>query len=324
LIKKLLLSLFAMLAGLVTLSCTPIVYEHDVFTTVYPLQYIVESIFANTELTVGLVPGVSSHNEAIDWSPKEIIAMGDADFLFYVGANFDTYIDNQVGQIFTNKNVELVKTENNLVEFIPGIVHSHDEEEDHDENPALSNTLGYDPHFWISPKRMITVAENIYIILLAKYPDLSETFATNYIALAENLNSLDTAYTNMISSSMKTIMTSTNLYSYLHEDYGLEFVPVSPGYHEETDQFTSAQKQAIVNEAIEHEITHIIFEREASSPFSTAVIASLVSLGYDVKKIEFVVMDSLHHKDIENNDNYVTLMYKNYEVIAIATNQLGD
>ena len=321
--KKWLLILSVLMTGLMTYSCTPQNYEHDIFVTVYPLQYVIEEIFEDTGLTVGLVPGVSSHNEAIDWSPKEIIAMGEADFLFYVGANFDTYIDNQIGQIFTNKHVQLIKTENNLVDFIQGIVHVHDEE-NRALVPTVSDTLGYDPHFWISPKRMITVAENIYPILVDYYPELSDEFAINYAALMSNLNSLDQAFTTLISSSTKTIMTSTNLYSYLHEDYGLEYVPISPGYHEETDQFTSAQKQAIVDEAIEHEITHIIFERDSSSPFSTAVIAALVSLGYDVKKLVYIIMDSLHHEDIENYETYLTLMYKNYNVIAEATGQLGE
>ena len=322
--KKIILTFSIILFGLITISCTPQNYENDVFVTVYPLQYIIEKIFEDTDLTVDLVPGVSSHNEAIDWSPKEIIAMGEADFLFYVGANFDTYIDNQVGQIFTNKHVQLIKTENNLVDFIQGIVHVHEEDENHALEPTASDALGYDPHFWISPKRMITVAENIYPILVAYYPELSDKFATNYTTLMSNLNSLDQAFTTLISASTVTIMTSTNLYSYLHEDYGLEFIPISPGYHEETDQFTSAQKQEIVDEAIIHDVTHIIFERDSSSPFSTAVMASLVSLGYDVQKLEFIIMDSLHHVDIENYETYLTLMYKNYDVIAKATNQLGD
>ena len=322
--KKWFIGILMILASITTISCTPQIYEHDVFVTVYPIQYIIEEIFEDTELTVGIVPGVSSHNEAIDWSPKEIIAMGEADFLFYVGANYDTYIDNQVSQIFTNKHVQLVKTENNLVDFIQGIVHVHEEDEDHALEPTLSDALGYDPHFWISPKRMITVAENIYPILLEYYPEFSEKFETNYISLMSNLNSLDQELTSLISSSTVTIMTSTNLYSYLHEDYGLEYIPISPGYHEETDQFTSAQKQEIVDEAIEHNVTHIIFERDSSSPFSTAVMASLVGLGYNVQKLEFIIMDSLHHEDIENYETYLTLMYKNCDVIAEATKQLGE
>ena len=306
-------------------SCTQSKYNHNVFVTVYPVQYVIEEIFRDTELSVSLVPGVSSHNEAVDWSPKEIIAMGNAEYLFYVGANFDTYIDNQIGQIFTDKNVELVKIENNLVDYIPGIVHNHGEHEDQDhDEEASSDTLGYDPHFWISPKRMITLTENLYPLLLAKYPGYETTFEANYDALMTNLATINLAFTNAISKANKTIMTSTNLYSYLHEDYGLEFIPISPGYHEEADQFTSAQKQQIVDEAILHNITHIVFERDSSSPLSNAVLSTLNDLGYTVIKLEFIIMDSLQHEDVQNNETYLTLMDKNLTVIHTATNQLGD
>lgn len=320
--KKLLLGLTLLFFGLSMASCTQAKYDHNIFATVYPVKYVIEELFKDTDLTVGIVPGVSSHNEAVDWSPKEIIAMGNAEYLFYVGANYDTYIDNQIGQIFTNKNVELVKIENNLVNYIPGIVHNH-ENHDH-ENELASDALGYDPHFWISPKRMITLTENVYPLLLAKYPDYESTFATNYDTLMANLSTINLAFTNAISKTNKTIMTSTNLYSYLHEDYGLEFIPISPGYHEEAEQFTSAQKQTIVDEAILHHITHIVFERDSSSPLSNAVLSTLNSLDYNVVKLEFIIMDSLRHEDIQNKETYLTLMDKNLTVIHTATNQLGD
>ena len=135
---------------------------------------------------------------------------------------------------------------------------------------------------------------------------------------------LDQAFTNAISKATSTVMTSTNLYSYLHEDYGLEFIPISPGYHEEADQFTSAQKQQIVDEAILHNITDIIFERDSSSPLSNAVLSALNNLGYNVVKLEYIVMDSLRHEDIEKQETYLSLMNQNLTVILKATNQLGD
>ncbi len=322
--RKILLALMILALGSSIIGCTQKKYDYDVYSTVYPVQYVVERIFESTELTVSLVPGVSSHNEAVDWSPKEIIGMSNATYLFYVGANFDTYIDNQIGQIFTNKKVELVKIENNLVDFIPGIIHDHDEHEEELIEPTAASALGYDPHFWISPKRIITLTENIYPLLLDKYPEYDSIFSDNYDSLMADLIVLDQAFTNAISKATSTVMTSTNLYSYLHEDYGLEFIPISPGYHEEADQFTSAQKQQIVDEAILHNITDIIFERDSSSPLSNAVLSALNNLGYNVVKLEYIVMDSLRHEDIEKQETYLSLMNQNLTVILKATNQLGD
>jgi hypothetical protein len=54
--------------------------------------------------------------------------MTEAKYLFYVGANYDYYIDYQIDSIFANKDVELVKVEleTDYIEFIPGILHEHD------------------------------------------------------------------------------------------------------------------------------------------------------------------------------------------------------
>ncbi len=317
--KKILTILLFLFVSTVMVSCVTQPPERDVFVTVYPLQYIVEELFADTDYTVGMVPGISAHNEAIDWSPKEIIAMMDATLLFYVGAKFDTYIDSQIGQIFTDVNVELVKVENNMVEFIPGLYHDHDEDEHSQEELDAEEMLGTDPHFWISPKRMITVAGNIYLKLQSKFPGNEETFTTNYNTLMTNLSALDAAFAEVISAAVRPVMTATNLYSYLSTDYQFEFVPISPGYHEETDQFTNQQKEAVVNEAIEHGITNILFERNSSSPLSNAVLASLVSLGYNVTKLEYTIMDTLTKEDIDNNRNYLSIMYENLEMIRTAT-----
>ncbi len=317
--KKILLLLLLVMSVSIMTSCVTEAPERDVFVTVYPLQYVVEEIFQGTEYTVGMVPGISAHNEAIDWSPKEIIAMMDAKLLFYVGANFDTYIDSQISQIFTDANVELVKAENTLVEFIPGLYHDHDVNEHSQEEIDAEEMLGTDPHFWISPKRMITVAGNVYLKLQSKFPGNEETFTENYNKLMTDLADLDAAFTEVIAAAVRPVMTATNLYSYLSSDYALEYIPISPGYHEETDQFTTQQKEAVVNEAVEHNITNILFERNSSSPLSNAVLASLVSLGYNVSKLEYTIMDTLTKDDINNNRNYLSIMYDNLDMIQSAT-----
>ncbi|MGD9964023.1 MAG: metal ABC transporter solute-binding protein, Zn/Mn family, partial [Candidatus Izemoplasmatales bacterium] len=154
--KKLLILIILLPVVLLT-ACTNNNGPFDIYVTVYPLQYVSEEILKDTGYTVGIVPGVTSHESSVDWSPKEIIAMTEATYLFYVGANYDYYIDYQIDSIFTNKDVELVKIESEeYIEFIPGILHDHDHEESGEEvhEPLNDTALGLDPHFWISPKKV--------------------------------------------------------------------------------------------------------------------------------------------------------------------------
>lgn len=316
--KKIVFLLLALLAGISITSCSLEQEKYDVYVTVYPMQYITERIFENTEFTVGIVPGVTTHENSVDWSPKEIIAMTEATFLFYVGANYDQYIDFQISSIFTNKMVELVKVEEqtDYIEFIPGVVHNHDaiaESEEIDDH-----SLGLDPHFWVSPLRVKMVASLIYDNLMLKFEDPEQIMEDNYNNLMLDLQDLSDEFLEVISNATKLLMTSTNIYGYLREDYGLDYVSISPGYHEETEQFTSQEKEEIVNHAIEDNIQYILYEMYTSSPLSNAVFDELETLGLSPIKIEFNILQSLSNDDVADGKSYITVMYDNLDLLKLA------
>jgi zinc transport system substrate-binding protein len=320
--KKLII-LFTMVFSLIFLSaCNADYGPHDIYVTVYPLQFVAQEILKDTEYTVGIVPGVTSHESSVDWSPKEIIAMTKATYLFYVGANYDYYIDYQINSIFKNKDVQLIKIQNetDYIEFIPGEIHehNHDEDEHHYAAEADTSALGIDPHFWISPLKVLEVSTLIYDKLVLAYPDEADLLESNYLSLQNRLQTLTDDFQDAISKLAKPIMTSTNLYGYLRHDYNLSFIPISTGYHEESDQFTSAQKQEIVDEAIYHEIRYILYEKYTTSPLSNAVMSELELLGLNPIKVEFNILQSLRDEDVRQGKNYITVMYENLQLLKDA------
>jgi zinc transport system substrate-binding protein len=326
--KKLVTALLLMVISLSALSCTSGVQKHDVYVTVYPLKYIAEQIFFGTGYTVGIVPGVTSHENSVDWSPKEIIAMTDATYLFYVGANYDQYIDFQINSNFTNKNVELIKIENetDYIQFIQGEVHIHDEELEMTTTEEMidDHSLGLDPHFWISPARVKDVAALLYDKIVEKFTDPYDMMEDNYNTLCANLQDLSDAYQTAIDDATKPGMTSTNIYGYLREDYGFEYFSISPGYHEETEQFTSQEKEVIVNHAIEGNIQYIIYEMYVTSPLSNAVFDELESLGMEPRKLEFNILQALTDDDIESGKDYISVMYDNLNLLKLALDIQGE
>jgi len=320
--KKLIVILFVIFPTLLISACTGGTVAHDIYVTVYPLEYVAERILEDTEYTVGIVPGVTSHESSVDWSPKEIIAMTEAKYLFYVGANYDYYIDYQIDSIFSNKAVELIKIEDtDYLEFIPGILHEHDHEEDHEEetHTVLNDTaLGVDPHFWISPIKVLEASELIYDKLVIAYPEQADLLESNYTSLVNDLTELHEDFQDAISKLTKPVMTSTNLYGYLNHDYGLHFMPISPGYHEEADQFTSQQKDEVVQEALYHDIIYIIYEKYTTSPLSNAVFSELELMNRNPIKVEFNILQSLRKEDKDAGRNYITIMYENLELLKSA------
>lgn len=291
--------------------------SYDVYVTVYPMQYVAEEILKGTSKTVGIVPGVSSHQDSVDWSPKEIIAMTQASLLFYVGANYDQYIDFQIESIFSNKDVELVRIQDqtDYIEFIMGVVDDHHSEDE----TTNDDVLGYDPHFWISPKKVLQVSQLIYDKLSEKYSSMQVILDANYQNLVTTLQNLDDDFSTVISGQVTYMMFSTNLYGYLRNDYGLNYLSISPGYHEETEQFTTQEKEAIVNEAVLHEIQYIVYESTATSPLSNAVFTELQNLGYEPIKLEYIVLQSLTNDDKDAGKDFISVMYENLELIKLAT-----
>jgi len=317
-LKKLILIFVVAMSIGFSVACEAYQTEsYDVYVTVYPMQYVAEEILKGTSKTVGIVPGVSSHQDSVDWSPKEIIAMTQASLLFYVGANYDQYIDFQIESIFANKDVELVKIQDqtDYIEFIMGVVDDH-----HISDSTTSeDVLGYDPHFWISPKKVLQVSELIYDKLSEKYPSMQLILDANYQNLVTKLEELDDDFTEVISGQNYFMMFSTNLYGYLSNDYGLHYLSISPGYHEETEQFTSQEKEDIVNEAIIHQIQYIVYESTATSPLSNAVFTELETLGYNPIKLEYNVLQSLTNDDKDAGKDYISVMYQNLDLIKLAT-----
>lgn len=315
--KKIITIVLSLVIIFMMSSCTSYP-RHDIYVTVYPMQFVTEEIFKNTEYSVGIVPGVTSHETSVDWAPKEIIAMTEATYLFYVGANYDQYIDNQISSIFTDKDVELVKVEDesNYIQFIPGIVHVHEEEHEADDHD--DHTLGVDPHFWISPLKVQQVAALIYDKIQLKFDDPDGVMAENYQNLVASLQTLSNDFDEVISNANKLAMTSTNIYGYLRNDYGFDYISISPGYHEETEQFTGQEKEEIVEHALEENINYIIYELYTSSPLSNAVFDELVTLELEPTKLEFHILQSLNEDYISQGDNYITVMYDNLELLKLA------
>ncbi len=311
--KKLVGVIMVFLFSFTLFSCVSEQESYDVYVTVYPMKFVTERIFEGTGYTVGIVPGVTSHENSVDWSPKEIIAMTEATYLFYVGANYDMYIDYQINSIFINKEVELVKveTQTSYIEFIEGVIHTEDESDE-------EHTLGLDPHFWISPLKVQQVSSLIFDKLKLKFSDSENAMSNNYTKLIEDLQELSDSFSEVIANATKLAMTSTNIYGYLRADYGFDYISISPGYHEESEQFTSQEKQLIVDHAIENNINFIIYEMYTSSPLSNAVYDELLRLNLDPQKLEFNILQTLLDAEIVKGENYITVMYQNLELLKLA------
>ncbi len=321
--KKIAIVFFVLISLFTIQACTTQYESFDVYSTVYPIQFLVERIGENV-VSSGLVPGVTNHHDSVDWSAQDIKAMINADFLFYVGVGFDPYIDQKFVELFQNRPVQLIKIETAkdqenqpYVELIEGVVHDH-EHANESEIHGTDSELGMDPHFWMSPKRMIQAARLVYETLIQKYPGSQSTLQNNYQVLVSQLTALSNQLQEAVDTQKKVVLTATNIYGYLRVDYGFDSLSISPGYHEETEQFTVQEKDEIVQEAIYHQIKYILYEKNTSSPLSNSIFQALETQGHQPVKLEYHILHNLFQDDYQNNRDYFSIMTQNISLLQTA------
>lgn len=97
---------------------------------------------------------------------------------------------------------------------------------------------GVDPHTWMSPWRVKTIAENIYRAMVEIDPDGEEIYQANYIRFREDLDSLDQTIRRLLQDFQgRSFVIFHPALTYLASDYGIEQVAIewegkepSPGY----------------------------------------------------------------------------------------------
>ncbi|MDX8345032.1 metal ABC transporter solute-binding protein, Zn/Mn family [Rossellomorea sp. YZS02] len=192
------------------------------------------------------------------------------------------------------------------------------EEEHHEEDAAVHEEEhhhgDYDPHVWLDPNRAIGLAENIRDALIDLQPQHKDSFNQNFDELKKDLESIDTEFTSLAQESdHPEILVSHAAYGYWEDAYGIEQLAVaglSP-----TDEPSQKELKEIIETAKEHSIHYVIFEQNV-----TTRVAEIIQKEINAKPLKVHNLSVLTESDIENNENYLTLMKKNIKILEQAMN----
>lgn len=317
--KKFILLLVSLVLVLSLSACKEDTVEEGnvIYVSVYPMQYLVEEIAGDT-VTVVRIPGASTHGDYVEWSIKEIIAIKKADILFYISGGADDYIPNSA-ETFEGGNVELIDMSQHVEYNEVCYTHSHDEHDENDENESecTSETMSPDPHFWLDPVRMAEAAEYIKDKLIATYPENSDVIENNYVALNASLTQLNSEYEAMALEATKPIITTVMLFTYWHERYDLEIISITTDAH--SSSATIEELAELKEHAIHDGITYILFEQNANSPAGDSVLESLEDDIPGISALYLHGCGEITPDEKANGETYLSLMYKNLEVLKTST-----
>lgn len=280
-----------------------------VVTTFYPVYEFTKAVMGDTaNVSMLIKAGTEPHD--FEPSTKNVATISDADMFVYMDDSMETWV-KKVKKSINSDNLTIVRASGDML-LMAGTA---EEGEDHDEHEGHSHE--YDPHVWLSPKRAVTLVENIRDTFVAKYPDKADTFKANSAAYIEKLNDLDKAYTDGLSNAkQKSFVTQHAAFGYLALDYGLNQISIA-GISPEVEP--SAKRIASLTKYVKkYDIKYIYFEENASSK-----VAETLADEAGVKTKVLNPLESLTNKQIKAGEDYFSVMKENLKALKLTTDVKG-
>ncbi len=227
----------------------------------YPLQYVAEQIGGDHVRVTSLTqPGAEPHD--LELSPRQVASVADADLVVYVGG-FQPAVDQATAQEASDRAFDAADT----VPLRPAVAINAQPGEVVEDATARGDK---DPHIWLDPTRLATVADAMAGRLAAVDPADAALYRQRAEALRAQLITLDGQYQQGLSNcARRDIVVSHAAFGYLAERYQLHQIPItglSPDAEPNPDGLADAAEQARA-----HNATTIFFETLASPKVAQAV-----------------------------------------------------
>jgi zinc transport system substrate-binding protein len=236
----------------------------QVLVGLYPYEFVAFRVGGDAVDVVNLTPpGVEPHD--LELSPRQVAQLAEADLVLY-SPGFSPALDAAVDDQAADRAVDVLQlvdvrayTEEHAGEAEHAEEEGHAEEGDEHEGDEHE---GEDPHVWLDPSRLATIATAVAGELAEAAPEQADAFAARAEQLTAELEALDGELRQGLSSCERTdVVVSHDAFGYLTERYGLEQVAVSLSPDEDPSPRRLAEVAAT---AREQGVTTIFFEELVS------------------------------------------------------------
>ncbi|GAE36637.1 metal ABC transporter solute-binding protein, Zn/Mn family [Halalkalibacter akibai] len=334
----------------------PIVEEVEtleLFTTIFPLEDFARKIGGDFVNVTNLVPvGADAHT--FEPTAREMISVAEGDAFIYNGSGLEGFADalietiegEGVAIVEASEGIELIDYDDNHE------AHGHEEDEhghDHDDHGHEEDEHGHDhddhgheedkhdhddhghgedehgheedghdhshdedPHVWLDPILSISLAENIKNALVELLPEQEEFFTLNFEEVKAELEAIDSEFKAMVDAANKdTFLVSHAGYGYWEARYGVKQIGISG--ISPTNEPSQRQLQDIITFANEYGLNYVMLEQNIPTK-----VAEVVKDEVGAEALYLHNLEALIQEDINNDEDYFSLMRRNIEVLATA------
>ncbi|MFY1681017.1 metal ABC transporter substrate-binding protein [Micromonospora sp. WMMD730] len=272
----------------------------DVVAAFYPLQFVAERVGGNAVTVTNLAkPGAEPHD--LELNPRQVGQVSEAELVFYL-KGFQPAVDEAVAQNAADRAFDVTTVAPLRDATADG--HDHEGEDGHAEESG-----GKDPHLWLDPTRLATVADRLAERLGAVDPDRAADYTTRARTLRGELEKLDTEYAaGLKTCQRREIVVSHAAFGYLAERYQLEQIGLT-GLTPDTEP--APQRLAeVAREAREHRATTIFFETLVSPKVAETIAAEVGA--------KTAVLDPIEGLSADGGGDYLSVMRTNLTTLRTA------
>ncbi|WP_339226751.1 zinc ABC transporter substrate-binding protein [Oceanobacillus sp. FSL K6-2867] len=175
------------------------------------------------------------------------------------------------------------------------------------------HTGDHDPHLWIDPLRMIEISRIIKDELIALNPDGEADYNANFEALEAELLALDEEYSELLATKEnKYIMVPHAAYGYWEERYGVKQIAISG--LSSSQEPSQKQLTEVIDQAEEHNLDYILYEQNSPNRLSEVIQEQIGAEALTIHNLSV-----LTDEDIQNEEDYISLMRSNLEILDNVT-----
>lgn len=189
-----------------------------------------------------------------------------------------------------------------------------DEEEHEHEHEHEEGEEEYDEHVWLSVKNAKVLCAEIEKNIEVIDPANAADYKANLDSYVAKLDELDGKFKTLVdASSVKTLVFGDRFpFRYFVDDYGLDYFAAFIGCSAETE--ASFETIAFLADKVTELDCKTIFTLENSSKDIANTIINTSGKSVDIAELNS--LQSVSNDDIADGASYISLMQKNYDVLA--------
>ena len=267
-----------------------------VVASAYPLAEAAERVGGELVSVQNLTPpGVEPHD--LELTPDDLEAILGSDLVLFVGAGFQPAVEEAVtdaeGRVLDALDV---------VEPLPAGERAH--ETDGDDHAGE-----LDPHIWLDPMRLATVATAVGDALAEVDPANADAYRANADAYVAELEALDAEFRDGLGScSSRLLVVSHAAFGYLVDAYGLEQEAIA-GISPETEP--DPARLAELAELVREEGVTTIFTETLVAPDVAETLAGEAGVTTAVLN----PIEGLTDDQLEAGEDYGSVMRRNLQTL---------